>query len=88
MVTKANYKWKMCVDYINLNKACLKDSYPLPSIDQMVDGVTDHKIPNFLDAYFVYNQISMHSRDKEKNCLYDEWAKLLLRGHVVLFEKC
>ena len=33
MVKKANGKWRMCVDFINLNKACLKNSYPLPRID-------------------------------------------------------
>lgn len=55
MVTKANGKWRMCVRYTNLNNTCPKDSYPLPSIDKLVDGVTEHKILNFLDAYFSYN---------------------------------
>lgn len=30
MVKKSNGKWKMWVDFIDLNKACWKDSYPLP----------------------------------------------------------
>ena len=33
MVRKANGKWRMCMDFIDLNKACPKDSYPLPRID-------------------------------------------------------
>ena len=33
MVKKANGKWRMCMDFTNLNKACPKDSYPLPCID-------------------------------------------------------
>ena len=66
MVTKPNGKWRMCVDYTNLNKACPKDSYPLPNIDQSVDGAASHKILSFLDAYSGYNQIRMHPRDKEK----------------------
>ena len=33
LVQKANGKWRMCVEFTNLNKACLKDSYPLPSIN-------------------------------------------------------
>ena len=33
MVRKANGTWKMCMDFIDLNKACPKDSYPLPRID-------------------------------------------------------
>ena len=33
LVKKTNGKWRMCIDYTNLNKACPKDSYPLSSID-------------------------------------------------------
>ena len=33
MVKKANGKWRMCVDFTDLNKVCPKDSYPLPRID-------------------------------------------------------
>ena len=66
IVTKDNDKWRMCVDYTNLNKVCPKDSYPLLNIDRVVDGAVGHKILNFLDAYFGYNQISIHPRDKEK----------------------
>jgi len=43
MVTKANGKWRIFVDYTNLNKACPKDSYPLPSIDRLVDGAASQK---------------------------------------------
>jgi len=66
MVKKSNGKWRMCVDYIDLNKACPKDSYPLPTIDRLVDGAADHQILSFLDTYSAYNQIHMHPRDKEK----------------------
>lgn len=55
MVTKANDKWRMSVEYTILNKVSPKDSYPLPSIGRLVDGATDHKILSFLDAYFGYN---------------------------------
>lgn len=40
LVKKANEKWQMCVDFTDLNKACLKDSYPLLHIDQLVDAMT------------------------------------------------
>jgi len=60
MVKKSSSKWRMCVDYKDLNKACPKDSYPLPNIDRLVDRAAGHKILSFLDAYSGYNQISMH----------------------------
>ena len=40
LVKKANGKWRMCVDFTDLNKACPKDSFPLPRIDQLVDSTT------------------------------------------------
>ena len=43
MVKKANGKWRMGVDFTNLNKACPKDSYPLPRIDQLVDLTAGHR---------------------------------------------
>ena len=66
MVKKTNGKWRMCVDYTDLNKACPKDSYPLPTIDRLVDGAAGHHILNFLDAYSGYNQIQMHPADRKK----------------------
>ena len=66
MVKKSNGKLRMCVDYTDLNKACPKDSYPLPSIDGLVDSASKFQFLSFLDAYLGYNQIPMHSLDKEK----------------------
>nr|KYP58024.1 Transposon Ty3-I Gag-Pol polyprotein [Cajanus cajan] len=66
MVKKPNGKWRMCTDYTNLNKACPKDSYPLPNIDRLVDGAAGHKLLTFLDAYSGYNQIRMHPQDEAK----------------------
>ena len=55
MVKKANGKWSMCVDFIDLNKACPKDSYLLPHINQLVDSTTGHKLLSFEDAFSGYN---------------------------------
>ena len=65
-VKKANGKWRMCVDFTDLNKACPKDSYPLPSIDALVDRASGSKVLSFLDAFSGYNQIKMHPRDESK----------------------
>ena len=66
MVKKANGKWRICVDFTNLNKACPKDSYPLPRIDQLVDSTARHKLLSSMDAFSGYNQIRMNDADQEK----------------------
>jgi hypothetical protein len=66
MVKKSNGKWRMCVDFTDLNKACPKDSYPLPRIDQLVDSTAGHKLLSFMDAFSGYNQIQMEEEDQEK----------------------
>nr|XP_016513051.1 PREDICTED: uncharacterized protein LOC107830051 [Nicotiana tabacum] len=66
MVKKKNGKWRMCVDFTNLNKACPKDSFPLPHIDQFIDATAGHELLRFLDAYSSYNQILMEEQDQEK----------------------
>ena len=66
MVKKTSEKWRMCTDFTDLNKACLKDAYPLPSIDRLVDGALGHNFLSFLDAYSGYNQILMYGLDRSK----------------------
>ena len=66
LVKKTNRKWRMCVDFTNLNKACLKDSFPLPRIDQLVDSTAGHKLLTFMDAFLGYNQIKIAEEDHEK----------------------
>ena len=56
----------MCVDFTDLNKACPKDSYPLPRIDQLVDSTAGHKLLSFMDTFSGYNQIQMMEGDQEK----------------------
>ena len=63
MVKIANGKWRMCVDFTDLNKACPKDSYPLPHVDQLEDLTAGHKLLSFMDAFSGYNQISMDKMD-------------------------
>ena len=48
-----------------MNKACLKDNFPLPRIDQLVDATSGHALLSFMDAYSRYNQIPMHVPDQE-----------------------
>ncbi|CAL2260015.1 unnamed protein product [Prunus armeniaca] len=64
MVRKLKKGWRMCVDYTNLNRACPKDSFPLPRIDQLVDATAGQALLSFMDAYSGYNQIFMHPEDQ------------------------
>ena len=66
LVKKANGNWRMCVDFTGLNKACPKDNFPLPRIDQLVDSTAGHKLLTFMDAFSRYNQIRMVTEDQEK----------------------
>ena len=64
-VKKASDKWKICIEYINFNKACPKDSFSFPKIDQLVDITSRHKLLSFMNIFFSYNQIRMAPKDEE-----------------------
>ena len=66
VVPKKGGKWRVCVDYTDLNEACPKDSFPLPWIDQIFDSSTGHGMFSFLDAFSGYHQIPMHPSNAEK----------------------
>jgi hypothetical protein len=66
LVKKSNGKWRMCVDFTDLNKACPKDSFPLPHIDALVDSTSGYELLSFMDAFSGYNQILMYPEDREK----------------------
>ena len=66
MVKKNNGKWRMCVDFTDLNRACPKDSYSLPRIDTLVDSTARHELLSFMDAFSGYNQIKIKEEDQEK----------------------
>ena len=66
LVKKENGKCRLCIDFIDINWACPKDSFPLPRIDLIVDATTGHKLLSFMDAFSGYNHINMDPSDQEK----------------------
>ena len=55
VVKKKNGKWRVCVDFTDLNRACLKDPFPMSKIDQLVDATYGHSRMSFLDAFQGYH---------------------------------
>nr|GLL33646.1 uncharacterized protein LOC109150426 [Ipomoea trifida] len=64
-VRKKNVQIRVCVDFRDLNVACLKDDFPLPITELMIDAVTGHEIMSFMDNFSGYNQIRMALEDEE-----------------------
>jgi hypothetical protein len=55
LVKKSNGKWRICVDFTDLNKACSEDSFPLPRINLLVDSTAGYGLLSFMDAFSGYN---------------------------------
>ncbi|KAG7564974.1 Reverse transcriptase domain [Arabidopsis suecica] len=66
VVKKKNGKDRVCIDFTDLNKACPKDSFPLPHIDRLVESTAGNELLTFMDAFSGYNQIMMDPEDQEK----------------------
>ncbi|KAI5394633.1 hypothetical protein KIW84_061318 [Lathyrus oleraceus] len=71
---KKDGKVHMCVDYRDLNKASLKDDFPLPHIDMLVDNTAKFKVFSFMDGFSGYNQIKMAPEDMEKTTFITPWG--------------
>src|SRR3954464_9552742 len=65
-VLKKNKTWRMCIDYMSLNKACPKDPFALPRIDQVIDSMAGCDLLSFLDCYSGYNQIRLNPANQLK----------------------
>ncbi|GJU81211.1 reverse transcriptase domain-containing protein [Tanacetum coccineum] len=72
LVKNPDNSWRMCIDFKNLNKACLKDLYPLPEIDWKIESLMGFKYKCFLDAYKGYHQIQMAKKDAEKTSFHTD----------------
>ena len=81
-----NGKWRICVDYRELNKATKKNHFPLPFIDQVLDGLAGKKLFSFLDGFNRYNQIQISLEDQDKTTFTCPWGTFTYR--VLPFGLC
>ncbi|KAL2230962.1 UNVERIFIED_CONTAM: Retrovirus-related Pol polyprotein from transposon [Sesamum indicum] len=72
VVQKPGGKWRVCIDFTDLNKACPKDPYPLPRIDALVDSTAGYELFSMMDAYQGYHQIFMAEEDQSKTSFVTE----------------
>ena len=70
MVKKKSGKWRVCIDFTDLNKACPKDPFPMPKINQLVDATVSHPQMSFLDAFQGYYHIPLALDDQEKTTFF------------------
>ncbi|GKU91872.1 hypothetical protein SLEP1_g5686 [Rubroshorea leprosula] len=70
LVKKPNGKWRMCIDFTNLNDACPKDPHPLPNVEKLVERAAGHARMSFLDANSGYHQVQLLLDDQEKTAFY------------------
>jgi hypothetical protein len=74
LVTKKQGTIHVCVDYRDLNKACPKDNYPMPFIDQIIDNCVRSVIFSFMDGFSGYNQIDILPADQQKTTFIFPWG--------------
>ena len=77
--SKKNGKWRVYVDYRELNKATQKDHFPLPFIDQVLDTLSGKKFFSFLDGFSGYNQIQIALEDQDKTTFTFPWGDFAYR---------
>ncbi|GKV23707.1 hypothetical protein SLEP1_g33406 [Rubroshorea leprosula] len=70
LVKKPNGKWRMCIDFTNLNDACPKDPHPLPNVEKLVERAAGHERMSFLDTSSGYHQVQLLLDDQEKTAFY------------------
>jgi hypothetical protein len=66
VLKKNNNEWRMCLDYTDLNKHCLKDPFTLPRIDQVINSMAGCVLLSFLECYWGYHQIALKEEDQIK----------------------
>jgi ribonuclease HI len=76
-VRKKNGEIRLCVDFRNLNRSSLKDNYPLPKMDHVLERVVGANRMSMIDGFSGYNQIAMNELDREKTAFTTPWGTFM-----------
>jgi hypothetical protein len=76
-IRKKNGEIRLCVDFRNLNRCSLKDNYPLPKMDHILQRVVEAQRISMLDGYSGYNQISVMEEDKKNTTFTTPWGNFV-----------
>ena len=76
-VSKKNGEIRICIDFRNLNRVSLKDNYPLPKMDHILQKAVGSQRMSMLDGFSRYNQVLVHPNDQEKTTFTTPWGTFM-----------
>ncbi len=80
LAKKSDGSWRFCVDYSKLNDMVVKDSFPLPNIEEMVDELKEAKVLSVVDLASGFWQIPVHESAKEKLAFVTHFGTYTFNG--------
>jgi len=73
-VRKKNGEIRVCIDFKNLNRSCLKDNFPLPPMEHILQSISGTTMMSFLDGFYGYNKILVYANDRLKTIFRTKWG--------------
>ena len=76
-VKKKNGEIRLCIDFKNLNKVSLKDNYPLPKMEHILQKVVGSERISTMDGFSRYNQIKVLPENEENTIFTTPWGTFM-----------
>ena len=70
---------RVCTEFQDLNKACPKDNYPTPFIDQIIDACAGSEVFSFMYGFSKYNQIQIKPKYQHKTAFICPWGTFMYK---------